>query len=84
MDDADKLHHLSEALGFIYSLSFNSEGRVTSDEAYAALIELGWPANNKTLTGIYEINLYDVTDEKLKAAKTSLDASLPGFANVKF
>ena len=51
--DDDKLHHLSEALGFIYSLSFNSEGRMSAAEAYDVLQELGWPSDNSTLSGIY-------------------------------
>ncbi|MEL6124044.1 MAG: DUF4856 domain-containing protein, partial [Bacteroidota bacterium] len=42
----DKLHHLSEAYGFIYSLSFNSEGRLTETEAYDVLEEIGWPSDN--------------------------------------
>ena len=59
--DDDKLHHLSEAYGFIYALSHNSEGRMTHEEAYEVLEEIGWPAENKTLSGIYYINLWAVS-----------------------
>lgn len=84
VDDADKLHHLSEALAFIYALSFNSEGRLTSSEAYDALEALGWPSDNSTLSGIYDINLWNVTDEQLEAAKVVLNNSFPGFSDVPF
>ena len=40
--DEDKLHHLSEALAFIYSLSFNSEGIISDNEVHNALKALGW------------------------------------------
>lgn len=82
--DEDKLHHLSEALGFIYSLSFNSEGRLTETEAYDVLEELGWPSDNHTLTGIYDINLWEVTDAQMEAARVKLNSSFPGFINVSF
>lgn len=84
VEDADKLHHLSEALAFIYALSFNSEGRLTETEAYDALEELGWPANNSTLTGIYEINLWEVTDAQMEASKAKLNESFPGFGDIAF
>ena len=83
-NDVDKLHHLSEALGFIYALSFNSEGRLTKDEAYDVLQELGWSSSDKTLTGIYDVNLWTVTDTQLNAAKTKLAESFTGFENVPF
>lgn len=82
--DDDKLHHLSEALGFIYSLSFNSEGRMTTAEAYDVLEALGWPSDNQTLSGIYEINLWEVTDEQMEEARVLLNGSFPGFINVPF
>lgn len=80
----DKLHHLSKALGFIYSLSHNSEGRVTSAEAYDILEDLGWAENDNTLTGVYAINLWEVTDAQMQLARQKLDASFPGFINVDF
>ncbi len=82
--DEDKLHHLSEALGFIYALSFNSEGRMTANEAHQALIELGWSSDDASLTGIYDINLWQVTDAQMEAAKNILDESFPGFGNIAF
>lgn len=82
--DDDKLHHLSEAYGFIYSLSFNSEGRMTEAEAYDVLEAIGWPADNHTLSGIYEINLWEITDEQIEAARVKLDGSFPGFIKVPF
>ncbi|MEM1359662.1 MAG: DUF4856 domain-containing protein [Bacteroidota bacterium] len=82
--DEDKLHHLSEAYGFIYSLSFNSEGRMTEAEAYDVLEELGWPSDNQTLTGVYDINLWEITDEQMEAARVKLNGSFPGFIDVPF
>ncbi|MEM9143649.1 MAG: DUF4856 domain-containing protein [Bacteroidota bacterium] len=88
--DADKLHHLSEALAFIYALSFNSEGRLTLTEAQSVLAALGWTtlldesSDMISLDNIYELNLYEVTDEEMEAAKTILDESFPGFINVPF
>ncbi|MEL7145902.1 MAG: DUF4856 domain-containing protein, partial [Bacteroidota bacterium] len=82
--DEDKLHHLSEALGFIYSLGFNSEGRISAAQVHDVLIELGWSANDPSLEGIYEINLWEVTDAQMQAAKDLLDQSFPGFGDVPF
>lgn len=82
--EADKLHHLSEAYGFIYSLSHNSEGRISSGEIYDVLEDIGWPSDNNTLSGIYDINLWEVTDEQMEAARVELDKSFPGFINVPF
>ena len=82
--EADKLHHLSEAYGFIYSLSHNSEGRISSAEIYDVLEDIGWPSDNNTLSGIYDINLWEVTDEQMEAARVELDKSFPGFINVPF
>lgn len=80
----DKLHHLSEAYGFIYSLSHNSEGRMTASAAYDVLEELGWPSDNQSLTGIYDINLWEVTDAQMESARVKLNSSFPGFINVPF
>ncbi len=82
--EEDRLHHLSEAFAFIYSLAFNSEGRLTEVEAYDVLEEMGWPSDNHTLTGIYDINLWEITDEQLEAARVKLNGSFPGFINVPF
>lgn len=82
--EEDKLHHLSEAYGFIYSLSFNSEGRLSEAEAYDVLEELGWPKDNHTLSGIYDINLWEITDEQIEAARVKLNSSFPGFINISF
>tara|TARA_B110000046_G_scaffold173759_1_gene196734 strand:+ start:80697 stop:82007 length:1311 start_codon:yes stop_codon:yes gene_type:complete len=77
--DADKLHHLSEALGFIYALSFNGEGRLSPSEAHGVLKALGWSATDASLGGIYSINLWDVTDAQMEEAKRLLDNAYPGF-----
>lgn len=84
VSDADKVHHLSEALAFIYALSFNSEGRLTATEAHNALIAMGWSANDSSLGGIYAINLWEVTDAQMESAKNILDESFPGFAEIPF
>ncbi|MEM8523120.1 MAG: DUF4856 domain-containing protein [Bacteroidota bacterium] len=82
--DDDKLHHLSEALAFIYSLSFNSEGRISASQVHDALKELGWSASDASLNGIYSINLWEVTDAQMEAAKDALDKAFPGFGDVPF
>ena len=82
--DEDKIHHLSEALAFIYALSFNSEGRLTASEAHDVLKELGWSSSGPSLKGIYEINLWNVSDAQMQAAKDLLDQSFPGFGALPF
>ncbi|MEM6699304.1 MAG: DUF4856 domain-containing protein, partial [Bacteroidota bacterium] len=82
--DDDKLHHLSEALAFIYSLSFNSEGRISATQVHDVLKELGWSASDASLNGIYSINLWEVTDEQMEAGKDVLDKAFPGFGDVPF
>ena len=84
VSEAEKLHHLSEALGFIYAMSFNSEGRLTPEESHKALITLGWSATDSSLNGIYGINLWEVTDEQMKQAINVIDESFPGFKNAGF
>lgn len=82
--DEDKIHHLSEALAFIYSLSFNSEGLCSAAEAHDVLIELGWSSSDSSLGGIYDINLWEVTDAQMQAAKDALAQSFPGFGEIPF
>lgn len=84
IDPADKLHHLSEALAFMYALAWGPQGevRISTAEVYSALGELGWGASN--LSGVYDVNLWGVTDEQLEAARQALDAAFPGFADVPF
>ncbi|MEM7101653.1 MAG: DUF4856 domain-containing protein [Bacteroidota bacterium] len=82
--DEDKLHHLSEALAFIYALSWNSEGRLTAAEANSVLQALGWSSTDSSLNGIYDINLWEVTDAQMQQAKDILNESFPGFSDVPF
>ncbi|MBL6730604.1 MAG: DUF4856 domain-containing protein, partial [Bacteroidia bacterium] len=82
--EAEKLHHLSEALGFIYAMSFNSDGRLTAEESHKALMALGWSATDSSLNGIYGINLWEVSDEQMKQAINVIDESFPGFKNAGF
>jgi len=82
--DEDKLHHLSEALGFIYALGFNSEGRMTAEEAHQTLILMGWSSSDASLSGIYDINLWEVTDDQMNGARILLNESFPAFGNVAF
>ena len=82
--DEDKLHHLSEALAFIYALSFNSEGRLSANQAHQVLIELGWSANDPTLGGVYEINLWQVSDAQMERAIDLLDQAYPAFSTASF
>lgn len=77
--DEDRLHHLSEALAFIYSLSFNSEGRISASQTHQVLIALGWSTTDSNLSGVYDINLWEVTDAQMQEAKDLLDQSFPGF-----
>ena len=80
----EKLHHLSEALGFIYAMSFNSEGRLTPEESHTALTKLDWSASDSSLNGVYDINLWDITDEQMNMAIDVIDESFPGFKNAGF
>ena len=82
--DEDKIHHLSEALAFIYSLSFNSEGRISASKVHEVLIALGWSSTDASLAGVYEINLWEVTDTQLQEAKDILDEAFPGFGDLPF
>ena len=77
--DADKIHHLSEALAFIYALSFNSEGRLSATQAHHVLQAIGWSTNDTSLGGVYNINLWNVTDAQMENAKNLLDQAYPGF-----
>lgn len=83
VDPADKLHHLSEALAFMYALAWSGgEGRISESEVYSALGDLGWGASN--LSGVYSVDLWNVTDEQLETARQRLNESFPGFADVPF
>ena len=82
--DEDKIHHLSEALAFIYALSFNSEGRLTASEAHDVLQTMGWSSSDASLNGVYDINLWEVTDAQMQSAKDLLDRSYPGFGALPF
>jgi hypothetical protein len=84
VSEAEKLHHLSEALGFIYAMSFNSEGRLTPEESHTALMALDWSATDRSLYGIYGINLWEITDEQMNMAIDIIDESFPGFKNAGF
>jgi hypothetical protein len=82
--DADKIHHLSEALAFIYALSFNSEGRLSATQAHTALQTMGWDANNSSLEGVYRIILWNVTAAQMESAKSVLNQAYPGFGAIQF
>ncbi|MBX2872669.1 MAG: DUF4856 domain-containing protein [Saprospiraceae bacterium] len=82
--EEDKLHHLSEALAFIYSLSFNAEGRISASQVHDVLIALGWSSSDASLNGVYDINLWEVTDDQMQKAKDLLDVSYPGFGAIPF
>ena len=82
--DEDKLHHLSEALAFIYALSFNSEGRISATEVHNVLITLGWSSTDASLGGVYDVNLWEVTDAQMESAKDLLDLAYPGFGEIPF
>lgn len=88
--DVDKLHHLSEAIAFIYALSFNSEGLLSLTDARGALGALGWSTQLDTGSGmiqldeLYDVNLYEVTDTQMQAAKDILNGAYPGFNDVAF
>lgn len=88
--DADRLHHLSEAFAFIYALSFNSEGRLQLTEARNVLAALGWNTELDagsgmiSLDNLYDVNLWNITDEQMEDARTILNESFPGFSDVAF
>lgn len=84
VEAADKLHHLSEALAFMYALAWGPQGetQISTAEVYTALGELGW--GESSLEGVYSVDLWNVSDDELEAARQALDASFPGFADVAF
>lgn len=82
--DEDKIHHLSEALAFIYALSFNSEGLISESEVHEVLKSLGWSSTDTSLGGVYDINLWEVTDAQMQEAKDLLDVAYPGFGAIPF
>ena len=82
--DEDKLHHVSEALGFIYALSFNSDGLITPNQVHSVLMELGWSSSDASIGGVYDINLWNLTDAQLQAAKDLLAQSYDGFGTIAF
>jgi len=84
VSEAEKLHHLSEALGFIYAMSFNSDGRLSPEESHKALMALGWSATDSSLNGIYGINLWEVSDEQMRLTIGVIDEFFPGFKNAGF
>lgn len=65
-------------------MSFNSEGRLTLEESHTALTKLGWSASDSSLNGVYDINLWDITDEQMNMAIDLIDESFPGFKNTGF
>jgi hypothetical protein len=65
-------------------MSFNSEGRLTFEEAHNALIAMGWSSSDRSLNGIYGINLWTVTDDQMTSAINILDQSFPGFKDANF
>tara|TARA_A100001015_G_scaffold231309_1_gene261862 strand:+ start:170 stop:1450 length:1281 start_codon:yes stop_codon:yes gene_type:complete len=84
VSEAEKLHHLSEAMGFIYAMSFNSDGRLSPEESHTALMALDWSATDRSLNGIYGISLWEITDEQMNMAIDIIDESFPGFKNAGF
>lgn len=65
-------------------MSFNSEGRLTLEESHTALTKLGWSASDSSLNGVYDINLWDITDEQMNMAIDLIDEFFPGFKNTGF
>ena len=65
-------------------MSFNSEGRLTPEESHTALMALDWSATDSSLNGIYDINLWDITDEQINMAIDVIDEFFPGFKNAGF
>ena len=75
------IHHISEAFGFLYSLTF-VESNITATEVYAVLEELGWSTDD--LTGAYEANLWTITKEDIEDAIDLLDDNFSDLATVTF
>jgi len=48
------------------------------------LTTLGWSATDGSLNGIYDINLWEVSDEQMRLAIDVIDESFPGFKNAGF
>ena len=59
--------------------------KVGSDlKSHTALTTLGWSATDSSLNGIYDINLWEVSDEQMKLAIDVIDESFPGLKNAGF
>ncbi|MFK7900535.1 MAG: DUF4856 domain-containing protein [Cyclobacteriaceae bacterium] len=82
INNENRLHYLSEALAFIYALSFNSEGVISSNQAYDVLAEFGWTA--KGLEGVYDVNLWEVTATEINDAKSKLENRFTSFGELIF
>jgi len=65
-DDTRKVHALSEAAAFTYSLQFNEEKTVTNTQVSDILTLLGGSSNFSTM------NFYNVTEADLNTAKDNL------------
>jgi hypothetical protein len=75
-DDVARRHHaLSEAIAFIYSLQFNPAKTVTNAQVEQLIADL---AGSSTVA---EMNLYQTTDDDLKAVRDALSATF-GFETV--
>lgn len=74
-DVARRHHALSEAIAFIYSLQFNPAKTVTNAQVEQLIADL---AGSSTVA---EMNLYQTTDDDLKAVRDALSATF-GFETV--
>ncbi len=94
MGDANRVHHLSEALSLLYALSFTDPDNPRQDNPQQRLIEnnsvlnivlgeLGWQSGAR-LEGIYGINVWEITNDQISSAENDLDNYFPGFAEITF
>ncbi|MEM7550977.1 MAG: DUF4856 domain-containing protein [Bacteroidota bacterium] len=90
----DRVHNLSQALSWIYALSYtdpdnglqeNPQPRqlASNDVIDLVLVEFGW-APGGLLDEIYDINLWEITDDQISDAENALDQYFPGFADIDF
>ena len=82
VDDAEKLHAFSEAIAFIYSLSFNDNSAIPASKVYEVLEIFGW--DGESLEGVYSVNAWNVTTEDINEAKEILTTYYPELANVAY
>jgi len=81
-DEAGQLHAFSEALAFIFSLTFNDNSTIPVSKVYEILDIFSW--SDESLEGVYDVNAWDVTNDDLNKALEILETYYPELSEVAF